>query len=199
MTTLPLSLKHRSTADGLPSSIGEVFGAGNEIRTRDPNLGKVVLYQLSYSRRIAGYCKNGSFAVKRFIHQGVEPVRRFGDTVPGRRRATARPGAEVKALVLKMNLCRSEEERPGVPEQRTRAACSPNRGLDSIRPPLLRSHRATAAGVSRRHHRPCRAQVDHHRPDGENRRQIEQYGSDPVHRERPEVVAVQHQQQSGHL
>src|SRR5690554_1630943 len=26
-------------------------GAGNEIRTRDPNLGKVVLYQLSYSRR----------------------------------------------------------------------------------------------------------------------------------------------------
>jgi hypothetical protein len=27
-----------------------VFGAGNEIRTRDPDLGKVVLYQLSYSR-----------------------------------------------------------------------------------------------------------------------------------------------------
>lgn len=26
------------------------FGAGNEIRTRDPNLGKVMLYQLSYSR-----------------------------------------------------------------------------------------------------------------------------------------------------
>ena len=26
------------------------LGAGNEIRTRDPNLGKVVLYQLSYSR-----------------------------------------------------------------------------------------------------------------------------------------------------
>jgi hypothetical protein len=28
------------------------FGAGNETRTRDPNLGKVVLYQLSYSRLI---------------------------------------------------------------------------------------------------------------------------------------------------
>ena len=28
----------------------ESFGAGNETRTRDPNLGKVVLYQLSYSR-----------------------------------------------------------------------------------------------------------------------------------------------------
>ena len=27
-------------------------GAGNETRTRDPNLGKVVLYQLSYSRRV---------------------------------------------------------------------------------------------------------------------------------------------------
>jgi hypothetical protein len=26
------------------------YGAGNGIRTRDPNLGKVVLYQLSYSR-----------------------------------------------------------------------------------------------------------------------------------------------------
>ena len=30
--------------------IEERFGAGNETRTRDPNLGKVVLYQLSYSR-----------------------------------------------------------------------------------------------------------------------------------------------------
>jgi hypothetical protein len=28
----------------------EFFGAGNETRTRDPDLGKVVLYQLSYSR-----------------------------------------------------------------------------------------------------------------------------------------------------
>ena len=27
------------------------YGAGNETRTRDPNLGKVVLYQLSYSRK----------------------------------------------------------------------------------------------------------------------------------------------------
>ena len=28
-----------------------MFGAGNQIRTGDPNLGKVVLYQLSYSRK----------------------------------------------------------------------------------------------------------------------------------------------------
>lgn len=33
--------------------IGEEFGAGNETRTRDPDLGKVVLYQLSYSRKFA--------------------------------------------------------------------------------------------------------------------------------------------------
>ena len=30
-----------------------VLGAGNETRTRDPNLGKVVLYQLSYSRIVS--------------------------------------------------------------------------------------------------------------------------------------------------
>ncbi len=29
----------------------EKNGAGNEARTRDPDLGKVVLYQLSYSRK----------------------------------------------------------------------------------------------------------------------------------------------------
>ena len=28
----------------------KLFGAKDEIRTRDPNLGKVVLYQLSYFR-----------------------------------------------------------------------------------------------------------------------------------------------------
>jgi hypothetical protein len=33
---------------------GEVLSrAGNGTRTRDPNLGKVVLYQLSYSRKCA--------------------------------------------------------------------------------------------------------------------------------------------------
>ena len=49
MTTLPLSPKHRPTQT-VRGSTDEVLGAGNEIRTRDPNLGKVVLYQLSYSR-----------------------------------------------------------------------------------------------------------------------------------------------------
>jgi hypothetical protein len=34
------------------SAFHQKTGAGNEIRTRDLNLGKVALYQLSYSRRI---------------------------------------------------------------------------------------------------------------------------------------------------
>ena len=38
------------------------FGAGNETRTRDPDLGKVVLYQLSYSR-IADDCLNETGAL----------------------------------------------------------------------------------------------------------------------------------------
>jgi hypothetical protein len=42
MTTLPPSQEKR-----IPE---EESGAGNETRTRDPDLGKVVLYQLSYSR-----------------------------------------------------------------------------------------------------------------------------------------------------
>ena len=46
MTTLPSSL------NGLQCKKN---GAGNEIRTRDPDLGKVVLYQLSYSRALI-YC-----------------------------------------------------------------------------------------------------------------------------------------------
>jgi hypothetical protein len=34
------------------------YGAGNEIRTRDLNLGKVALYQLSYSRFLTGSAPN---------------------------------------------------------------------------------------------------------------------------------------------
>ena len=46
------------------------IGAGNEARTRDPDLGKVVLYQLSYSRvwrfsrRDAAYFTDFKIAVK---------------------------------------------------------------------------------------------------------------------------------------
>ena len=38
------------------------FGAENETRTRDPNLGKVVLYQLSYFRKFPEWdCKGRQF------------------------------------------------------------------------------------------------------------------------------------------
>ncbi len=46
-----------SIFDDLQTSIEtckSIFGAGNETRTRDPDLGKVVLYQLSYSRVVMG-------------------------------------------------------------------------------------------------------------------------------------------------
>ena len=40
-------------------------GAGNEVRTRDLNLGKVALYQLSYSRiQVEGNFTLESFSVK---------------------------------------------------------------------------------------------------------------------------------------
>ena len=58
--TQPLIVTFRSHKAKAPRCLGantqrqtrllEKFGAGNETRTRDPNLGKVVLYQLSYSR-----------------------------------------------------------------------------------------------------------------------------------------------------
>ena len=39
-------------------------GAGNETRTRDPDLGKVVLYQLSYSRSGAAHYAEFKATVK---------------------------------------------------------------------------------------------------------------------------------------
>jgi hypothetical protein len=47
----------------LPLSTG-LSGAGNGIRTRDPNLGKVVLYQLSYSRPARKYYPDWPATVK---------------------------------------------------------------------------------------------------------------------------------------
>ena len=46
--------------------LGERIGAGNETRTRDLNLGKVSLYQLSYSRvrKQRANCKNAPREVK---------------------------------------------------------------------------------------------------------------------------------------
>lgn len=44
--TISSALQNKTPRTGLCSE----YGAGNETRTRDPDLGKVVLYQLSYSR-----------------------------------------------------------------------------------------------------------------------------------------------------
>ena len=50
-TTAPETTKPRRLNRGLSEP-----GAGNETRTRDPDLGKVVLYQLSYSRIGVAHC-----------------------------------------------------------------------------------------------------------------------------------------------
>ncbi len=56
------------------------FGAGNETRTRDLNLGKVALYQLSYSRKIKRACyrnhsKHTSFFTLFFTSRPMLPDR----------------------------------------------------------------------------------------------------------------------------
>src|SRR3954453_15583890 len=56
-SAIPPCLRER---EGLVLRIGPSLrnrGAGNESRTRDLNLGKVALYQLSYSRKCANYIK----------------------------------------------------------------------------------------------------------------------------------------------
>ncbi len=42
------------------------IGAGNEVRTRDLNLGKVALYQLSYSRFLEFFVRSGEHYTKNF-------------------------------------------------------------------------------------------------------------------------------------
>ena len=52
----------------------EEFGAGNETRTRDPDLGKVVLYQLSYSRVLLNF----AFVIFAFLRRyGRRIIREF--------------------------------------------------------------------------------------------------------------------------
>ena len=63
--------KRRSPASGASCVLARsVYGAGKGTRTLDPDLGKVVLYQLSYSRigdaRITGLAVEAS--------SGIEPL-----------------------------------------------------------------------------------------------------------------------------
>jgi hypothetical protein len=45
-------IRNRQSVIPVPQSLFPSGEAGNGTRTRDPNLGKVVLYQLSYSREV---------------------------------------------------------------------------------------------------------------------------------------------------
>jgi hypothetical protein len=83
-------------------------GAGNETRTRDPDLGKVVLYQLSYSRiGAAKHSRPGALVNslagadappfdifarhRRRIQQGPERIRALGAIWSGKRDSNSRP------------------------------------------------------------------------------------------------------------
>ena len=52
------------------------FGAGNETRTRDPNLGKVMLYQLSYSRlkKSLAYARGSLFCYSIHTRQSEQTI-----------------------------------------------------------------------------------------------------------------------------
>ena len=51
MMDINMDTKQKEASHGSPSHI-EFLGAGNGDRTRDPRLGKPMLYQLSYARTI---------------------------------------------------------------------------------------------------------------------------------------------------
>ncbi len=79
-----------------------MYGAGNEIRTRDLNLGKVALYQLSYSR-VKG-CALWGMAL--FVSTGRLPKLVY----PG---VTIRLLAKLDAPSIAFKRCRLEENRLG--------------------------------------------------------------------------------------
>jgi hypothetical protein len=49
--TVSGQIQHKQKRRSFLIGVFVEYGAGNETRTRDPDLGKVVLYQLSYSRK----------------------------------------------------------------------------------------------------------------------------------------------------
>ena len=71
-----------------------IAGAGNGIRTRDPNLGKVVLYQLSYSR-VGASTYQSRLGIVNSKPIPTESVREFGAPTPLRWVSTAVPWVPV--------------------------------------------------------------------------------------------------------
>ncbi len=60
-------------------------GAGNGIRTRDPQLGKLMLYQLSYSRAAKKLARRPARSKGKSLGAGIGPLgsrRRHGDLTP---------------------------------------------------------------------------------------------------------------------
>ena len=77
----------------LKSRLRSEPGAGNETRTRDPDLGKVVLYQLSYSRvgpRILRTDRQVSTLTARLTQGAISAVRAGSARPPARRRSPTR-------------------------------------------------------------------------------------------------------------
>ncbi len=145
MTTLPPSLRESGTLAQAPRELQgpsmnqkkarwrrhRAFesGAGNRIRTGDPNLGKVVLYQLSYSRLHEGaYFRARRLSVKAPFCKG--PVRLRAHPRPGESRARRPAGSGTSTT-------------GSDPPRRTTAACQRSRSA------FQRYHAARAAGTAR--------------------------------------------------
>ena len=80
MTTLPLSHIFKKQTPDLTGVFAQT-GAGNETRTRDLNLGKVALYQLSYSRpNPTGNCRAVPWGVKKCLNYRAIPAKPTADT-----------------------------------------------------------------------------------------------------------------------
>ena len=107
LARLPISPpRHRSAIQITPMSkddidlrphrMGLVSKAGNGTRTRDPNLGKVVLYQLSYSRK--GEILTGMIARGKPVVFSVQRRRRPHATGDRKHFARPRPTRSPKRL-----------------------------------------------------------------------------------------------------
>ena len=67
----------RRLASNIQHLASSIYKAGNGTRTRDPNLGKVVLYQLSYSRDEAWWRtpRHSTTSEPARVHAGSPPER----------------------------------------------------------------------------------------------------------------------------
>ena len=81
----------RSIAAAGPGPRREIYGADDGIRTRDPNLGKVVLYQLSHVRKRKAQAVGYQRATGRATAISIESAERSPVRGTGTHRGLARP------------------------------------------------------------------------------------------------------------